>query len=68
MSVGSIAASSNAYLSALQPQSNTSSAQQISREPENDGDKDDGVTAVKAPAPSVNLNGQSVGNTINVTA
>ena len=68
MSVSSVASSSNAYLSALQKQSNTTAVQQPAREPENDGDKDDGASAVKAPTPSVNLNGQSVGSTINITA
>lgn len=58
-SSGATAAMQQASLAAVQP---------AAREKENDGDKDDGVSAAKAPAPSVNLNGQTVGKTINVTA
>jgi len=36
---------------------------------DNDGDADDrGAKAVQAPQPTVNLNGQKVGQLINVTA
>ena len=37
---------------------------------DNDGDSDDGgVKAAKAaPAPTVNMNGQKIGGTINITA
>jgi hypothetical protein len=68
MSVSSVGSSSNAYLPALQQQSSTSAVQAIGREREKDGDKDDGIAAAKPPAPSVNLNGQTTGTTINVTA
>lgn len=66
MSVSSVASSSAAYTSAIQQQA--SAVQKPSRDAENDGDKDDGVAAVKTPAPSVNLNGQTVGSKINVAA
>jgi hypothetical protein len=68
MSVSSIASSSAAFTAAIRQQSAPTAVQPIGREKENDGDKDDGTTAVKAPSPSVNLNGQTVGGTINVTA
>ncbi|WP_143009914.1 hypothetical protein [Propionivibrio dicarboxylicus] len=68
MSVGSIG-SSSVSLATLQQQSNFASAQPVRREAENDGDKDDGSAAASvAKAPTVNLNGQVVGKTINVTA
>jgi len=35
---------------------------------DNDGDSDDGAKAVRAPAPSVNLNGQKLGQIVNVSA
>ena len=35
---------------------------------DNDGDSDDTVKAAAAPAPTVNLNGQAIGQQINVTA
>jgi len=65
MSVSAIASS---YTAPLQQQASLTAVQPASRERENDGDRDDGVAAVKAPSPSVNLNGQTVGKTINVTA
>ena len=67
MSVSSIG-SSTAYTAAMQQQSSIAAAPPVRRETENDGDKDDGAAAVKAPSPSVNLNGQTVGKMINVTA
>jgi len=68
MSVSSVASSSSAYVSALQQQASATAVQRSTPETENDGDKDDGAATVKAPAPSVNLNGQTVGKSINVTA
>ena len=68
MSVNSIASSSAVLTAAIQKQSASTAVQPTGREKESDGDKDDGTTAVKAPSPSVNLNGQTVGSTINVTA
>ena len=65
MSVSAIGASGTA---AMQKQTSSDAIQPAVHERENDGDKDDGTTAVKSPSPSVNLNGQKVGNTINVTA
>jgi hypothetical protein len=67
MSVSSIASSSTAYTAAIQQQS-TSAVQPARRETENDGDRDGGTKAVKAPSPSVNLDGQTVGKVINITA
>jgi len=68
MSVSAMGSSGAAYTAALQQQASLSAVQPTGRERENDGDKDDGATAVKAPSPEVNLNGQTVGKTINVTA
>jgi len=67
MSVSAIASNSSALLSALQ-QSSATAVQRPGREAENDGDKDDGAKAVSSPSPSVNLNGQTVGKNINITA
>ena len=67
MSVNSIG-SSAAYTAALHQQSNVAAAQPVRRDTGNDGDKDDVAAAVKAPSPTVNLNGQTVGSTINITA
>ncbi|WP_319244334.1 hypothetical protein [uncultured Propionivibrio sp.] len=67
MSTGSIG-SAISTLATLQQQATASAAPQVRRETENDGDKDDKVLAPANPAPSVNLNGQVVGRTINTTA
>ena len=68
MSVGSIGSSSNS-LATLQQQSSLNAVQPVRREAENDGDKDDGVAAASTvQAPTVNLNGQIVGKTINTSA
>lgn len=67
MSVSSVA-SSSAHMSALQQLSSTNAVQRSGRETENDGDKDDGATTVKTPSPTVNLDGQTVGSRINITA
>ena len=68
MNISSSAASSNVQLAALQQQSSVNSSERPGRERENDGDRDDGTAAVKAAAPTVNLNGQAVGTRISVTA
>jgi len=68
MSVSAIGSSGIAAMAAMQKQTTSAAIQPAGRERGNDGDKDDGATAVKSPSPSVNLNGQKVGNTINVTA
>ena len=71
MNISAIGSSNNAYASALQqPQQAQplNAAPQAGREGQKDGDKDDGAKAVQAPAPTVNLNGQTVGGLINVTA
>jgi len=69
MSVGSVSGvSGNTPPPALQSTPEAAEAKKGGRD--NDGDSDDGgVRAVKTPpSPSVNLNGQNVGQTINVTA
>ena len=68
MSVSAIGASGTAAMAAMQKQTSSAPIQPAGPERKSDGDKDDGATAVKSPSPSVNLNGQKVGNTINVTA
>ncbi len=66
MNVSSTGSSTSVLLSALPAQAND--VQQTRRETRNDGDQDNGTPAAKAPAPTVNLNGQKVGGLINVTA
>jgi hypothetical protein len=68
MSVHSVSSSANPLTTAIQQQTRTPAVQGSGREAENDGDKDDGGSAVKAPTPTVNMNGQSIGALINVTA
>ena len=68
MSISSVSSSTNTQLAALQQQATTNAVQPPAREAENDGDRDDGATAVKAPKPSVNLNGQITGTKISVSA
>ena len=65
--VGSISSSyGNAATQATQ---RTPEAAEIKGAPEHDGDSDDGASkTVKAPAPTVNLNGQKIGQLINVAA
>ena len=65
MAISSVTSGSNLLLAALQKQSSTTAVQAPPPPPTNDGDSDDAVAAVKASAPSVNLNGQTVGSTIN---
>jgi hypothetical protein len=68
VSVSSIGSNSAVYTPAARPQAEAGEAQAAGREVQSDGDSDDGGTAAKAPAPTVNLDGQSVGKLINVTA
>ena len=68
MSMSPIASSSAVFTAAVQQQSTSAAVQPATHETENDGDKDDGAKTVQAPSPSVNLYGQKVGTTINVTA
>jgi len=77
MSVSSIGSSSSnlSYSPAVKAQAEAVEAQQAGRDVGkagrdvgNDGDADDGGAAVKEPAPTVNLNGQSVGTIINTSA
>ena len=56
------------YSAAVKAQAEAVEAQQAGRDVGNDGDADDGGAAVKEPAPTVNLNGQSVGTIINTSA
>ena len=68
MTVGSVSSSST-YTTAIRPQAEASEVQRAGRDTKNDGDADEGGAAtVKAPAPTVNLAGQTVGSRINVTA
>ena len=68
MSVSSIGSNSAVYTPAARPQAEAGETQVAGREVKRDGDSDDGGATVKAPAPTVNLNGQSVGKVINITA
>ncbi|KFB75690.1 hypothetical protein [Candidatus Accumulibacter cognatus] len=70
MSVSSIGSSSSnlSYSPAVKAQAEAVEAQQAGRDVGNDVDTDDGGAAVKEPAPTVNLNGQTVGTRINTSA
>jgi hypothetical protein len=68
MSVSSINSSNAAYVPQVKAPAETGEAQKAGREVKNDGDSDDKNAAVKAPAPTVNLNGQAVGTLINAVA
>lgn len=68
MTVSSVASSST-YTPPVRPQAETGEVQRAGRNAKNDGDADDaGSSGVKAPAPTVNLEGQKVGSRINITA
>lgn len=68
MTVSSVGSSST-YTPPVRPQAETGEVQRAGRDVKNDGDADDGrAVSAKAPAPTVNLNGQPVGSRINVTA
>jgi hypothetical protein len=67
MNVGSVGSTYSPNAQALQRQPEAAEVQKAGRD--NDGDSDDGGSkAVQAPAPTVNLNGQKLGQVINVTA
>lgn len=69
MSVSFVGSTSSAYAPAVRPQAEAGEAQRAGRDAKNDGDSDDGGAAsVKAPAPTVNFNGQTIGSRINVIA
>jgi hypothetical protein len=68
MSISSISSSNAGYAAQIKQQPEAGEAQKAGREVKNDGDKDDQSAAVKAPAPTVNLNGQTVGSLINAIA
>jgi len=69
MTVSSVSSNSGAYAPVVRPQAEAGEVQRAGRDAKNDGDADDGGAAtVKAPAPTVNLNGQTIGSRINVTA
>lgn len=67
MSIGSVGSSSSASYTAMQP-SVTNAMRESGPEKEQDGDKDDGMSATKPAAPTVNMQGQTIGSLINVTA
>ena len=68
MTVGSVGSSST-FSPAIRPQAETGEVQRVARDAKKDGGADDGgAAAVKAPAPTVNLAGHTVGSRINVTA
>lgn len=68
MNIGTLGNSHSTYSSpAIQRQPETSEAK--TNAPDRDGDADDGSKTIsKAPAPTVNLSGQSVGQLINAVA
>jgi hypothetical protein len=73
MSIGAIG--SNAITAQIQAKTTSAEATESTKVPDHDGDADDAastVTALKAAstsaAPSVNANGQAVGNIISVKA
>ncbi len=70
MSVSSIGSSNSnlSYSPPVKAQAEAAEAQQAGRDVRNDGDADDGGGAIKEPAPTVNLNGQTVGTHINTSA
>lgn len=65
MSISPIGANSMAYASALQQAPQT---RETRPDRENDGDQDDGVAATQSPKPTVNLEGQTVGRLVDITA
>jgi hypothetical protein len=71
MNIGSVSSAYGAY--PTQSLQRTPEAAEVGKSGrENDGDPDDGSGSVSAapstPAPSVNMNGQKVGQIINVSA
>ncbi|MEY4591584.1 MAG: hypothetical protein RIR18_479 [Pseudomonadota bacterium] len=68
MSISSVGTNASYYTSALQQRSNSAPAKFAGRDSENDGDKDDGAKAARAPQSGVNSSGQQVGSQINITA
>lgn len=68
MSISSVGASAMGYTAAIRPRPEAGELERAGRDVSNDGDADDAAAAVKARAPSVNLNGQAVGTTISTTA
>jgi hypothetical protein len=67
MNVGLVGSAVSPNTQALQRQPEAAEVQKAGRD--NDGDTDDGGSkAVQKPAPTVNLNGQKLGQVINVAA
>ncbi len=67
MNVGSVGSANSPGAQALKPQSEASEVQKGGRD--GDGDSDDGSSKpVQAPAPTVNMNGQKIGQIINASA
>lgn len=68
MAVGSVSSTNNSQISALLQQKPESQEVQGRRERESNGNKDDGATAAKPAAPTVNTQGQTIGSVVNTTA
>ena len=67
MNAGSVSSAYSPNAQAIQRQPEAAEVQKAGRD--NDGDSDDGGSkAVQAPAPTVNLGGQKIGQVINVSA
>jgi len=68
MNIGSVGSVPSFNIQALQGQPEAAETKKAG--PDGDGDADEGGAAIKtqAPAPTVNENGQTVGQVINVTA
>lgn len=67
MNVGSLGSTNNPYAQAVQRQPEAAEVKRGGRD--NDGDADDGsAKAVQSLAPNVGLNGQRLGQIINVSA
>ena len=67
MNIGSIGSAPSVSIQALQGQPEAAETKKAG--PDGDNDTDDGsATKTRAPAPTVNENGQKLGQVINVTA
>ncbi|MCX7162041.1 MAG: hypothetical protein WCI19_01940 [Betaproteobacteria bacterium] len=65
--IGSISSGNSS--TAAQATQRAPEAAEVKGAPEKDGNADDGASkTVKAPAPTVNMNGQKIGQLINVAA
>jgi hypothetical protein len=67
MNVGSVSSTYSPNAQAVQKQPEAAEVQKAGGD--NDGDSDGGgAKAIQAPAPTVNMNGQKIGQVINVSA